>query len=102
MTSSYGKLICNYISTQYRVLSIEDFNDLQVFKGYTTYTCIITFAANSNPQKISNKKHFEEINASNLKLLKPKIETLEYSNLYKHPWNFASGIEEEIIESVLI
>ena len=97
MTSSYGKLICNYISTQYRVLSIEDFNDLQVFKGYTTYTCIITFAKLKPSKRFLIKKHFEEINASNPKLLKPKIETLEYSNLYKHPWNFASGIEEEII-----
>jgi methylase of polypeptide subunit release factors/DNA modification methylase len=97
MNSAYGKEICNYLSKNFRILTIEDFQDIQLFKGYTTYTCIVTFAKLDHSKrflvkKYKNKKNFEKKNLS-----KPKSESFAYNILSSHPWNFVSGNEEKII-----
>ena len=97
MSASYGKELCRLLASQYRIISIEDFHDIQLFPGFTTYTCILTAAKLKPAKRFILKKHFEPINFSNPKLSGFHLETVPYEALKNHPWNLVSGIEGQII-----
>ena len=57
MTSNYGREICNQLASKARIINIENFQDYQIFPGYTTYTCVLTFAQKP-PSKRFTITHF--------------------------------------------
>jgi len=89
MTMAYGEKICRQLANNVRILSIEDFQDYQLFHGYTTYTCVLTLAnippakrfhVIRYPQGISDKGDPGAGTAASLPL----------ERLMKHPWDFAT------------
>ena len=97
MTSAYGKELCRMLAEKYRVVLIEDFHDIQLFPGFTTYTCILTVAKLKPAKRFTLRKHFDPVDQENPKLTGYKSETLPSEVLKSHPWNLASGTENEII-----
>jgi len=96
-SAAYGKEICRLLADQFRVISIEDFHDNQLFQGYTTYTCILTIAKLKPAKRFILKKHFEKIDFGKPQLRGFKSETVPYEALKTHPWNLTSGLEGEVI-----
>ena len=90
MVSSYGKAICRKLASDVRVIDIVDFEDLQVFEGRTTYTCILTFAKLPPAKKFTISRVNGEF-PSRQQLAKTKTESLPVKRLETHPWNFATG-----------
>lgn len=97
MTSKYGKYICEILSEKCNIIKIEDFNDLQLFDGLTTYTCIITFI-NTKPAK-RHTLSIADIDNDNRIISMPKMsnETIKHEELKKHPWNFYKKEDSDII-----
>ena len=96
MTSEYGRHICNRLSRDVRVLSIEDFQDHQVFSGYTTYTCVLTFA------KACPVKRFLFTSFPGGLIGKDdpgmgQTTSLPSDRLRSHPWGFATDQAHESI-----
>ncbi len=86
--SKYGEAICNSISKSNRVLAIENFGDVQVFPGFTTYVLILT-VANANPAKrfhyTSFDNHHLDESLDNAKSL-----TLQTETSLIFPWTFTT------------
>lgn len=96
MSSAYGELICGRLARDARMLSVDDFQDRQVFPGYTTYTCVLTFARKA-PAKRFLMTRFA---SSPIELgdLGPGTTTsLPHDRLLKHPWDFATGDVHDIL-----
>lgn len=96
MTSTYGKNICQLLSKEARVLNIDDFHDLQIFPGFTTYTCVLTFSKRL-PAKVFQVTRFPRgINPSGLSDGEERS-IMPYQRLCSHPWEFASSSMRDII-----
>ncbi|MEI6533199.1 MAG: N-6 DNA methylase, partial [Candidatus Roizmanbacteria bacterium] len=99
MNSEYGKIICQKLANEVRVLNIIDFKDSQVFPDYTTYTSVITFAK-LPPAKRFTVTHFptgiEGVNDLN----KSKTFSLNRTVLEKFPWNLSTDQTQEIIKKL--
>ena len=96
MTSSYGRLICNKLAKEARVISVTDFHDAQLFAGRTTYICILVFS-NYPPVKQFLVNYFINANESLDKLEEAKSYSLPIERLSEHPWDFSAGNEYEIL-----
>jgi len=98
MTSSYGKAICDLLAKEACILNVEDFNDAQLFPGYTTYTCVLTFA------KMSPGKRFTVTRFNSITLGKDPGKGQNYSlplaRLQSHPWDFTNGSEQEALHKL--
>ncbi len=51
LRAGYGQKLTQYLQQNFTILSLIDFNDLQIFEGATTYPCIITLQK-KKPQEI--------------------------------------------------
>lgn len=99
MTSEYGEKICKMLASQARVINIEDFHDSQVFPGYTTYTCVLTFARKPPAKRFSVTRFPQGIIAGR----DPgagETATLPQERLLAHPWDFASGDIHEVLRKL--
>jgi hypothetical protein len=96
MTASYGRSICRELSKTVRLLSIEDFQDHQVFPGYTTYTCVLTFAKKP-PAKHFNVTRFPRGIEKGRDPGVGETSSLPTERLHKHPWDFAAGISHDAL-----
>lgn len=99
MTAKYGQLIRHRLSLKTRIINIEDFRDLQLFEGYTTYTCIITFA------KLPSAKRFSitRFPTTAKKFSDPGIGervTVPSENLGSGTWDFAVGSINDILANL--
>jgi len=92
--SKYGESICNSISKENRVLAIENFGDVQVFPGFTTYVLILT-VANAKPAKRFHFTSFENHNLEN-SLDSAKSSTLQTDISLNFPWSFTTDDYLEI------
>ena len=92
--SKYGESICNAISRESRVLSIENFGDVQVFPGFTTYVLILT-VANSKPARRFHFTSFENHNIAD-SLDSAKSLTLQTDTSLNFPWTFTTDDYLEI------
>jgi tRNA G10 N-methylase Trm11 len=90
MTAEYGEKICSMIAKNSRILNIEDFHDSQIFPGYTTYTCVLTFAKKLPSKRFSITRFPGGIEPGR-DPGKGEITTIPYERLLDHPWDFASG-----------
>jgi site-specific DNA-methyltransferase (cytosine-N4-specific) len=86
--SKYGEAICNSISKESRVLAIENFGDVQVFPGFTTYVLILT-VAKSNPAKRFHYTSFDTKDLSET-LESTKAITLQTDTSLTFPWTFTT------------
>lgn len=86
--SKYGESICDWLSSERRVLSIENFADTQVFPGFTTYVLILT-VANARPAKRFQFTSFEHHNL-NESLGSVKSQTLQTRDALVFPWTFTT------------
>ena len=100
MTSKYGKSICEILSKQCNIIKIEDFNDIQLFKGLITYTCILTFIKAKPAKRHTLVRYFEDANKEIEKLPKSKEITIPHEKILLHPWNFYSKDESSIYEKL--
>ncbi len=91
MTSAYGTEICRRLAIDARVLNVEDFQDYQVFPGYTTYTCILTFARKP-PAKRFSVTHFPQGVDGRRDPGTGESSTLPITRLQTHPWHFATDL----------
>ena len=89
MTSRYGRDICNQLASKARIINIEDFQDYQIFPGYTTYTCVLTFAQKP-PSKRFTITHFPQGIDNFQDPGQGKAATLPVERLNSHPWDFAT------------
>ena len=89
MTSSYGKEICARLGRDVRVLNIEDFQDHQAFVGYTTYTCVVTFAK-LPPAKTFVVTRFPAGLNGRSDPGSGHTSLLPCERLRAHPWDFAT------------
>ena len=92
--SKYGEAICNSISQEKRVLAIENFGDVQVFSGFTTYVLILT-VANAKPAKRFHFTSFENHNLDQ-SLNTAKSVTLQTEISLSFPWTFTTDDFSEI------
>lgn len=98
LSSKYGSYICDKLAKEVRVLSLEDFQDKQIFPGYTTYTCVLTFSKRL-PTKRFLVMHFpngvvdHESNSA-------KTTSLPIERLQHHPWDFASNETSDILSKL--
>ena len=86
--SKYGESICNAISKENRVLSIENFGDVQVFPGFTTYVLILT-VANARPAKRFHYSSIDHLDLENSRDSAKSL-TLLTENSLIFPWNFTT------------
>lgn len=100
MTSKYGKSICEILSKQCNIIKIEDFNDIQIFQGLTTYTCILTFIKAKPAKRHTLVRYFGDIDKNISKLPKSKEITILHEKILTHPWNFYSKDESSIYEKL--
>ncbi|UOQ53395.1 Eco57I restriction-modification methylase domain-containing protein [Hymenobacter cellulosivorans] len=98
MSSAYGKEVTKLLSTQCNIIKIEDFHDIQVFEGFTTYTCILTFMKGKPSKRFTLRRYIDDIDHSARKIPAFVEETILSEKLAEHPWNFCSPIEDEIIK----
>lgn len=104
LTSKYGKQICNLLSRNSRIIEIIDFGDGQVFKGKTTYTCIIIFQKIGYDEKLANNlisitsfdsgTQWDSVGSA---MKKAKKTSIQQSKLFEHPWRLNDELEEEIL-----
>ena len=96
MSSSYGRLLCERLARDVRVLSVEDFQDHQAFNGYTTYTCVLTFAKAVPAKRFLFTQLSKGIedggNAANARTV-----SLSADRLASHPLDFATGLTQEAL-----
>lgn len=104
LTSKYGKNICDLLSRNSRIIEIIDFGDGQVFKGKTTYTCVIIFQKTGyksdladNVIKITNFGSGVNWDSVGSAMKKAKTATIKQSKLFEHPWRLNDKLEEEIL-----
>lgn len=97
MTSNYGKKICELLALDYKIISIEDFHDIQVFEGFTTYTCIITLINDKPAKKFLYTRFHDKIDHRSPKLPRHITESILSERLTQHPWNFLSNLGDEIM-----
>ena len=95
MVSSYGAAICKKLASEARIVCIEDFHDLQLFSSKTTYTCVLTIAKLAPAKRFTVIRYLgtDDNGIPNSK----RSSTLPYERLIEHPWEFTSGIEQEIL-----
>jgi len=101
MTSKYGKSICRILARDCNIIKIEDFNDVQVFEGLTTYTCILTFIKEAPGKRHIFVRYSGKINHEDPKLPAAQEFTISHSLIKNHPWNFYSNDEAGIIGKLL-
>jgi DNA modification methylase/methylase of polypeptide subunit release factors len=99
MSSKYGMAIRRLLEKEVRIINIEDFQDSQLFKDYTTYTCILTFT------KLSKAKRFTitRFPGGVGKYADPGIgETSSISSdfLSAETWDFAAGHIHEVLRKL--
>jgi len=99
MTSSYGKNICQKLSTEARLINLTDFFDTQLFPGRTTYTCVLTFA-NLPPASRFTVNNVLDSSGSSLIQSPTKSFTLATQRLREHPWDFATGLDFKILKKL--
>ena len=100
MTSKYGKCICEILASKCNVIKIEDFNDLQLFKKLTTYTCIITFIKSKPARRHTLSRTLYEVRRSFDSMPKMIEETIAHEQLQKHPWNFHTKEEASVLKKL--
>ncbi len=96
MTSAYGKDICSKLARRVCVLNIEDFQDNQVFPGYTTYTCVLTFSK-MPPTKRFLVTRFPGILNGTREPGPGQTSSLPSERLATHPWDFATDRTHEAL-----
>lgn len=96
MSSSYGREICNRIALNARIINIEDFQDSQIFPGYTTYTCVLTFAKKSPAARFTVTRFPQGIESGSNPGPGDTI-SLPSERLITHPWDFATGPTHEAL-----
>jgi methylase of polypeptide subunit release factors len=99
MVSSYGKAICKRLTAHARIISILDFQDLQIFEGHTTYTSVITFGK-LPPAKYFSVTRFPNGNHIGRELSKGRTSSLSSERLQDHPWNFVVGLEHDALRKL--
>ena len=96
MTTNYGREICNMLAKETQILNIDDFGDQQMFPGYTTYTCITTFAKKAPSKRFSVTRYPQGIEIGR-NPGKGEAATLPVERLKVHPWDFAAGAIHDIL-----
>lgn len=96
MTSAYGRRICKLLAQTARVLDVHDFHDSQLFPGYTTYTCVLTFANLPATKKFTVTRFPQGVDGSG----DPgpgESESLPTGRLNGHPWEFVSDSTNTVL-----
>jgi len=96
MVSTYGEKICRKLSRDVRVLSLEDFQDAQVFRGYTTYTCVLTFTKKP-PAKRFVVTRFPNGVTPDRDPGAGETTSLSTERLASHPWDFATDEMTDVL-----
>src|SRR5258706_5680825 len=96
MTASYGRDICSLLAKRFRVLNLEDFQDYQVFPGYTTYTCVLTVAKKSPAMRFTVTR-FPQGVEQNRDPGAGETASLPIKRLADHPWDFAGGLSHDTL-----
>lgn len=99
MTTEYGQAICKRLSADARLIHVEDFQDYQVFQGYTTYTCVMTFAR-LKPVKRFVLTRFSSGVTFDRDPGPGVASTLPTSRLTEHPWHFATDRVHSILRKL--
>lgn len=82
--TDYGEIVRSWLKRQKAISEIEDFRDLQVFAGRTTYTAIIILEKNSPSVHYSTYATQEDA-AANL----PSVQcTLKWDSIDNNVWSF--------------
>ena len=97
MTSDYGRSLRSYLTSRRAVTSLIDFGDNQVFRGATTYTCLL-FLARFESDEVLYKK------VSPFDLMSPDADCLQVhvnsSQLTADQWTLAGKAEASLIEKL--
>lgn len=92
MQQDYGESIRDILSSNQSVHTIINFKDFQVFKGATTYTCLLFISNNSK----EGFKYSECLNDT----LECDFSTIKSSYLTKEPWNLHGTDDLEFINKL--
>jgi len=92
MQQDYGESIREILSNNQNIQTIVNFKDFQVFKGATTYTCLLFLSNNSK----DIFKYSECLNDT----LECKFSEIESSYLAKDPWNLHGSDDLEFINKL--
>lgn len=102
--TDYGKSAREYFNLNGFLDFIFDFGELKVFKGRSTYTCIINATKKKNQslkyKKVNSLKNIE-YKLSDYFLEKNKWTNINYSQIDNKPWNFSYPELLQLKESLL-
>jgi DNA modification methylase/methylase of polypeptide subunit release factors len=96
MTSTYGKRICQRLATKARIINIEDFQDFQIFPGYTTYTCVLTFAQLPPTKRFTVTRFPKGVDGTGDPGL-GETASIDADRLTSHPWDFATDMTHQVL-----
>ncbi|MCK4600810.1 Eco57I restriction-modification methylase domain-containing protein [Candidatus Bipolaricaulota bacterium] len=94
MTSEYGAPLRSRLSSESGVLEVVDFEDSQVFRGATTYTCLLFLSkAPQNEVSYSMAKATSESEGLSLR----RTVSVQASSLTEKPWLFLDPVSEKLL-----
>ncbi len=97
LESNYGSSLRNLISNGKSLFQIVHFGDIQIFKGATTYICLLILTRNSQDS-------FKFIGVNDLDRWPGSGYVqgiLESDELHKNEWNFNIGLDAELIAGLM-
>ena len=109
--ASFGQKIRGLIASQKMINQIVDFGSSQVFDSATTYTCLLFLSQDNEKLKfieLQPSVNSEEllqvlnstININKIEVKKLRIELISNKNLDDKEWNFAIGLNSQILSKL--
>ncbi len=95
MTSEYGAPLRARLSSASSILEVVDFEDSQVFRGATIYTCLLFLSKASNIEVIHTTASAtpESTNIGIVRTISVKA-----SSLSEKPWHFLDRVSEKLLQ----
>jgi methylase of polypeptide subunit release factors len=97
MTSEYGAPLRSRLSSKSAVLEVVDFEDSQVFRGATTYTCLL-FLSKAAKTEVSYST--ATVTPESADLSSNRIILVCPASLTEKPWHFLDPISEQLLQKL--
>jgi len=97
MTSEYGAPLRSRLSSENAVLEVVDFGDSQVFRGATTYTCLLFL---SKPAKTELTHSSAAVTPESENLSLSRSISIRPSSLTERPWLFLDLASEQLVQKL--
>lgn len=99
MRAKYGEPLRKWLKQQ-RIEEIVDFGDLQVFRGATTYPCILTISK-AKPLHVFNAINIQSLDFVDLSSVSNQNRfDVPYSSLRNEGWSLANSLVYDLLEKI--